>query len=336
MDPLMNKFNEVLEKDRKTFIKDWIITWEYQQKRRKAKKDYGSDIISDFSNFNGKEDLVKWMNWITFKFPDFINNVQIKELIEKSRKTDENVIKKLGLEYNFQDYNTGIGINNAHDFYIPSILPSKYKIRNVLDFGAGFGRQANLWAAPERIYLAIDAIPTSYCLQYLYFSQLGVHLNDYIDDPSKFNLDLKATGIYHVPSWRTDLIPSNSFDLALCVMVLPELNATLTKWIIGEFHRILKPGAMLYLRDHGQSVKLASSFDFDSHLLHNGFSLEYKPHVIDLVDIHGIPRIYRKNDPDVIKSQTKTAKQKVREVLRDIDYQTGGLLSKVSKQVSTK
>jgi len=332
----MNRFNEVLEQDKKAYIKDWIITWEYQQKRRKAKKDYGSDIISDFSLFNGKEDLVKWMNWISFKHPDFIKNNQIKELIEKSRLTDERVIKNLQLNYNYQLYDTGIGINNAHDFYIPSILPSKNKIRNVLDFGAGYGRQANLWASPERIYLAIDAIPTSYCLQHLYFGQLGINFNDYIDNPTAFKFDVNQTGIYHLPSWRTDLIPPDSFDLALCVMVLPELNATLTKWIIGEFYRILKPGAMLYLRDHGQSVKLASSYDFDSHLLNHGFSLEYKPHVIDLVDIHGIPRIYRKNDPDVIKSQTKTTKQKVRETLRDIDYQTGGLLSKVSKQISSK
>jgi len=332
----MNRFNEVLEQDKKAYIKDWIITWEYQQKRRKAKKTYGADIISDFTHFNGKEDLVKWMNWISFKHPNFINNNQIKELIEKSRLTDENVIKKLELNYDFQGYTSGIGINNAHDFFIPTFLPSKNKIRNVLDFGAGFGRQANLWASPERLYLGIDAIPTSYCLQHLYYSQLGTNFHDYIDTPSSYKIDPNQTGIFHLPTWRTDLIPSNSFDLVICIMVLPELNTTLIKWILGEFQRVLKPGAMLYIRDCGQSVKLASSYDFDSHLLNNGFSLEYKPHVIDLVDIHGIPRIYRKNDPDVIKSQTKTTKQKVRETLRDIDYQTGGLLSKVSKQISSK
>lgn len=332
----MSRFNEVLEKDRKAYIKDWIITWEYQKKRSKAKKTYGDNIISDFTQFNGKEDLVKWMNWISFKHPDFINNASIKELIEKSRQTDEKIISNLQLDYNFQDYASGIGINNAHDYYIPTFLPSKNKIRNVLDFGAGFGRQANLWASPERVYLGIDAIPVSYCLQNLYYSQLRTNLHDYIDSPDTFKLTLDQPGTYHLPTWRTDLIPSDSFDLAICIMVLPELNATLIKWVLGEFQRILKPGAILYIRDCGQSVKLASSYDFDNHLITNGFSLEYKPHVIDLVDIHGIPRIYRKNDPEVIKSQTKTTQQKTREVLRDIDYQTGGLLTKVAHKVKGK
>ena len=245
----------------------------------------------------------------------------------------------MGLDYDFSDYHLNVGLNNAHDFYIPQMYPvqERYKIKNVLDFGAGYGRQANLWSTiTDGIYMAMDAIPNSYCLQHLYFKQLGKPVYDYVENPSDFTFNNDKKGIYHIPTWRYDLIPDNSFDLVLCVQVLPELNSKLVKTMIKQFNRILKPGGMLYIRDNAYSWKPAGKVNVDNFLQNNNFVLEFKPHVIDKVDILGVPRIWRKVDPEVSKSQMYSFKQKANQFLIDVDAFSGNRLSKLVKKNKNK
>ncbi|MDQ3111273.1 MAG: class I SAM-dependent methyltransferase [Bacteroidota bacterium] len=331
-DTISAQFLKIREKDKDQFIKDWLVTWEYQEIRKKRKIGYDDEIITDFFEFNSAEELVKWMNWFGDSYPDYIGTEKVKELIAKSRKTDEQILSKLGQQYDMTRYDHRIGMNNAHDFLLPQIypVPERNRIHTVLDFGAGYGRQANLWTADGSVtYIGMDAIVSSYCLQNLYYKTLAGSVVDYIEDPAKFKIDTGKKGIFHLPTWRTDLVPDNSLDLVMCVQVLPELNPRLVRFMMKQFHRMLKPGGALYIRDHAYTWKPTGEFNVEKYLSKNGFVLEYKAHIINDSDLHGIPRIWRKVDPKVVASQTRTFDQFVQQMKINLDTLSGGRLKKL-------
>ena len=328
---IYNLFIDSFSRDKKHFHK-WLISWDYQIKRNKRNKKYSQELPHDFLDYQGKQDLVKWMKWFLPLYPDYFGAEHLQNLINESLENDKRIISELELDYDFSDYHLNIGLNNAHDFFIPHMYPvqERYEIKNVLDFGAGYGRQANLWSnISDGIYLAMDAIPNSYCLQNLYLKNLGKPVYDYVENPADFKFENDKKGIYHLPTWRCDLLPDNSFDLVICVQVLPELNSKLVKTMLSQFNRILKPGGMLYIRDNTYSWKPAGKINVDTYLQNNNFVLEFKPHVIDMIDIIGIPRIWRKIDPKVQDSQKFGAKQKMKQFIVDIDTFLGGKLSKI-------
>lgn len=328
-------FTERLSNDSQ-YIKKWLVSWDYQIKRNKRNRKYDNELPDDFYKFGGPQDLIKWMKWFLPEYPDYIKTEQLHNLIDESRKNDQRILKEIGLDHDFSDYHLNVGLNNAHDFFIPQMYPvqERYKIKNVLDFGAGYGRQANLWSSVnDGIYLAMDAVPNSYCLQNLYLRNIGKPLYDYIENPSDFKFDKNKKGLYHLPTWRYDLIPDNSFDLVLCVQVLPELNSKLVKEMILQFNRILKPGGMLYIRDNAYSWKPAGKVNVDRFLRNNNFALEFKAHVIDKGDILGVPRIWRKIDPEVLNSQKYSFNNKVAQFISDADTFTGGRMSRIKKTV---
>ncbi len=334
---LENKFLSALEKDRVRFIKKWLVSWDYQETRKKRGVKYDDSLPADFFRYNGPEDLVKWMNWFQSDYKDYLPSSLVDPLIKRSRTNDEKILNSLGLNTDWSAYDKRVGLNNAHDFIFPQLYPApdRYKIRNVIDFGAGYGRQANLWACHiEGMFVGIDAIPNSYCLQQVYYKALGLPFSDYMDAPDNFSIPKTGKGIFHIPTWRTDLLPENTFDLVMCVQVLPELNSTLVSHMFDVFQRVLKPGGILYIRDHTYTWKPAGKLDTESVLADKGFSLEFKAHIINDKDLHGVPRIWRKNDPEVIRSVTMTAEAKKKQLLEDADALSGGLLRKLKKKIS--
>ena len=334
-DNIYDLFTKSYLKD-KAYIKKWIISWDYQTKRNKRNQKYNNDLPEDFFNYKGKEDILKWMKWALPVYPDYVGSEYLQKHIDFSLENDKRIINELGLEYDFSNYHLNIGLNNAHDFFIPQMypVPEKNKIKNVLDFGAGYGRQANLWSSrTDSIYAAMDAIPNSYCTQNLYLKNLGKPFYDYIENPTDFSFNNDKKGIYHLPTWRYDLIPDNSFDLVICIQVLPELGSKLVKTMLTQFNRILKPGGMLYLRDNAYSWKPAGKINVENFLLENNFVLEFKAHVVDMVDIVGIPRLWRKIDTEVKNSQSFGFNQKVNQLIIDIDAYSGGRLRKIKNKI---
>jgi hypothetical protein len=122
-------------------------------------------------------------------------------------------------------------------------------------------------------------------------------------------------------------------DLVMCVQVLPELNSKLIRFIMEQFKRVLKPGGMLYIRDHAYTWKPAGQINVEKLLLELGFNLEFKAHIINDKDLHGIPRIWRNADEEVSKAQTMDLKAKVKLMYNNADAMTGGLLKKVSSKL---
>ncbi|HTB07967.1 MAG TPA: class I SAM-dependent methyltransferase [Bacteroidia bacterium] len=337
MEDLEVKFRAMYEKDKQKYIKSWMVTWDYQVKRKKRGVKYKEGKPEDFYSYNGPQDLVKWMGWFDVNFTTYLPDSLTGPLINKSFETDKRIINELGLKFEFPNYAASSGINNAHDFIYPQFypVPERQKIKTVLDFGAGCGRQANLWAtsSDDMTYVGMDAIPNSYCLQHLYYSHLGVKLYDYMDNPEIFSFDSNKKGIYHIPTWRYDLLPDGYFDMVICVQVLQELNTTLVETMLTQFHRILKPGGMLYIRDHATKWQPATKLNIDKYLSRNGFTLEFSPYTIDPEDVHGIVRIWRKNDPRIIESRQRSFKAGLRQIAEDIDALSGGSLRKIRQKM---
>lgn len=290
--PVEELFLQALKAD-KAYTKTWIVSWNYQKIMSRRKVKYNSAVISNFFGFKGASELTQWMNWFLAYYPDYIQNDAIRALVAKSRTTDERLLKQQGLDYVWTMCDNRIGINNAHDFMLPQVYPVPKRNRNkaVPDSGAGYGRQANLWHDQPVAYIGMDWIINSYCLQNIYYKTLTDNVTDYIDNPAAFRFDAGKPGIYHLPMWHLNLIPDNSLDLVMCVQVLPELGPRLVRYLVKQFERILKPGGAWYIRDHAYAWKPTGNFDLEAYLPENGFTLEYKAHIINDKDNHGVPRI---------------------------------------------
>lgn len=331
-----NLFNQKFAQDRKKFIKNWLVKWDYQSKQAKRRLPTINGEPSDFFKYKGVNDLADWINWLKEPCPNFLGEDYINDLVRDSETIDKKVFSKLELKIDWEVYKKNVAIRNAHDFIFPNLLllSTNSKIKNILDFGAGYGRQANLWTSKtdQFTYVGMEAVPRSYCLQNIYYNYLGKEVIDYVETDN-FNIEFSQNKIYHLPTWRYDLLPTSSFDIVMCVQVLPELNSTLVKKMISEFNRVLKDGAILYINDHGEKWKPGSFLNIDNFITKNGFVLEFKPHVVDGEDLHGIPRIYRKINPKVIESQSASGKRKLRQHLENIDALVGGRLNKLSKAV---
>ncbi len=315
---IFDLFKKVHQRDKDQYIKDWMVNWTYQDVRTKRNVKYEEGLPEDFYEYNGPGDIVNWMNWQNVEKPDYFNQEQVNDLIEKSRTFDQKVYEKHGLELSLEFYDQCVARNNAQDYVLANFYQMLGPIsgQRVMDFGAGYGRQANLWSQngdEDQLFIGVDAIPKSYCLQHMYYSCTDKKLHDYAVSPDSFKITDDSKGIYHLPTWRLDLVPDNYLDKIVTIQVFPELNEKLVKYAISQFHRILKPSGMLLLRDHMSSWRPGHKMDTDKHLTDNGFTLEFKPHIRDRKDLHGIPRIYRKTNQEILEQEQPNREERMME-----------------------
>lgn len=190
---------------------------------------------------------------------------------------------------------------NAEDFAFQTLgglNPPKNKMC-VMDFGAGMGRQVNIWSqrVSDLSWIAVDAIEMAYMAQRFHFSNVpDLPLVDYIDAPDSFEFDGRPA-IRHLPTWRMDRIPENSVDLVLAVQVLPEIREDLVFWLLDRFGKILRPGGAIFIRDHDLHFLPGHAVDIEAELAARGYVREYRAYAQDRVDLHGIPRLWRKPNP---------------------------------------
>jgi SAM-dependent methyltransferase len=280
----------------------------YNQDKNQLKIPYWMnhwETSAEMHNFNGVEDFEKWFEWATFPKPHYFSDEDISHLVNKSQSFHKKLIDKLSLDIDLKDHEVN-SVYNAQDYLFQNLypVPARMEIHRILDFGAGYGRQANLWTQlrDDIVYVGMDAVELPYCLQYLYYNYLDLPLHEYVEEKNKFKIENKP-GIYHLPTWRYDLLPDDFFDMIICIQVLHELDETLLKEMIKVFYKILRTGGMLYIRDHDLAYTPGNRLDLSKYLPKNGFTLEFKPHIIDREELHGIPQIWRKTDRRVIESQ---------------------------------
>jgi len=326
------RFMDAYERDRDEHIKKWMVTWEYVEGMKKRRVSLAEGLPEDFEHFQGPVDWIKWLNWIkASKRPDYFDDGAIAPLVQLSRNRDLQLLKNHSLAFDPVEYDEYVGRYNAQDYMFQNFYPTpdRYRIRRILDFGAGYGRQANIWSqkVDDLIYVGMDAVPLAYCLQHFYYSNLEVPFFEYVADPSGFRIDDRP-GIYHVPTWRSDLLPDSFFDMVSCVQVLQEISGTLLRHMAKVFAKVLKPGGCLYIRD-SENWQYSHSIDVNKLLHDNGFVLEFRPHLVNKSDVHGIPRIWRKQDPAVLKIQQADAKSHRMGRIHDLDARTGRFGKKI-------
>lgn len=298
---VVEAFDELYGTERPRYTLKDEERWLFAEKIDKRKSFYDS--------FNGVGDIVKWyVDAVSHERGGYIPEHLEAPLVERSRAFDLRVLPEISSHISIEQYDRYIGRWNAGDYYFANAyaVPERFRPKRVLDFGAGFGRQVNLWSqeVPELVYTAVDIVRNSYLSQNLYFKRSELPLNEYVIDPSSFTIR-NTPGIYHIPSWRWDLVPTGFFDMILAIFVLPEVSvAALTK-TLSEFYRVLKPGGGLFIRDHGKMVPSFNGVHVSAELKRLGFVLEFRPYVRgqtrvnEKVDIRGVPRIWRKLDPDI-------------------------------------
>ncbi|OSP52934.1 hypothetical protein BV911_18500 [Pseudoruegeria sp. SK021] len=280
---------------------DWDRSWQHLEKRLAE----GALGDMNFHGFLGPEHLTRLYNWIDrIPYPNFLNGPPFERLVALARAADLAVMDRLGLDPELHGIDA-VSVYNAQDFRFqtPYQVPWRQRVRTFLDFGAGHGRQANLWlqTAPQlTTFIAVDAFPATYLTQRLYYQALGLTLNDHMDmtqQPFVIHEDPKV--VNHLPSWRLDLVPDGSVDMVCAVQVLRELSRGMLRFALRQFHRILRTDGALYIRDH-IGFHNVNMVDMDRVLAASGFVAEWQPALIDGKDVHGVPRIWRKPNLNAI------------------------------------
>ena len=272
----------------------WGSTAVYDDSVKRSLVDYGS-----------KFDLLGWFNYWTEEWKlgsPYADEEGFKELQEKSSALHEQLLGRLfGSLHSIPADHSGYDVYNAIDAHvIVSRAPSH---RRVLDFGAGYGRLGMLIGSlpdTER-YIALDCVEQSYMLQNLVLDAIFAEgLNEYFDAAfagQQFAFDSEKS-IYHLPSWRWDLVPDSSVDVVSAVFVLPEINEFALRDFIENCRRSLAPGGCIYLKDHLYQRKDSNHqgghrLDTETLLAEAGFSVLYSGDFEDNKDIYGIPRLYQ-------------------------------------------
>jgi hypothetical protein len=176
-----------------------------------------------------------------------------------------------------------------------------------VDIGPGLGANAiySLYGLSGS-YGSFEAHPVSYEVQRRFFRALVGGKSLYLDpiDCENCGLSQEALGkelsevdkysIRHLPSWHAPLIPQSSVDLVTATWVLNEVTPAGIIWLLHHARRILRVGGYLYVRDSRLRKPLRHDLNYDEYLLRMGFESAGSLDVRNRVDMHGIPRIFRK------------------------------------------
>tara|TARA_B100000242_G_scaffold249915_1_gene191300 strand:- start:2840 stop:3748 length:909 start_codon:yes stop_codon:yes gene_type:complete len=263
-------------------------------------------VRARMQEYNSKFDLIHWMSFWTEK-ERVISPFDGKEKYEKFKKKSSEAHQKV-FKYLFdkeilkKKLHFGYDIYNAIDYYIISQNCDNFNV--TLDFGSGYGRLAAMFSFKEnqKTFISVDCIESTYILQNLFLSLLKPqNFHEYFDYEflnKKINIKQKNS-IFHIPTWRMNIVENESVDLITSVFVLPEINEFALNNFITESKRILKKNGFIYVRDHlyqtgEKNHKGAHKLNTEKELRKNGFELIFKCEYKDNVDIYGTPRIYKK------------------------------------------
>ena len=269
---------------------------------------YNQDVRERMVHYHSKYDLLHWMTFWTEaeRLGSPFAGEEKYEAI-KSRSAQAH-IKTLNNVYSKFDHtkkpHAGYDIWNAIDGYIVDTKCDSPS--TVLDFGAGYGRLGLVFGDESRggKYIAVDCVEVSYMLQNLLLTSYAPErTSEYIDMAMERRLDefdLSADeGIFHLPTWRLDLVPDESIDVVTAIFVLPEITDFALLDFIKHANRVVRKGGYIYLRDHlyhtgDAGHKGAHRFDTEKLLAEAGFKETYRSDYVDNKDIYGTPRTYQK------------------------------------------
>lgn len=309
----LNKlFEDVCARDLERFkFPGYLAEWLFAD--RLAKRGVRQEM--SFSAYEGPAHLEKFFRWIyNGKIPDYFTGDHVEALVTASAEADRKVFAQYDhkmadapilhmARYNAQD----------HMFQRAYCVPHAQRVKTLLDFGAGHGRIANLsFHAPDprqRLlsYIAVEAIPSTYFNQLAYYHALGLSVWEYLEHcDEELSQDvisdaMQSHNVVHLPTWQLSLVPDACIDMVNTIQVLKELPGPLVNYILPEFKRVTHPRGALYVRDHKQFHN-PNHMPMETLIQAQGFTLEFAPQLRDRVEIHGLPRIWRKIDAEIFIS----------------------------------
>ena len=132
---------------------------------------------------------------------------------------------------------------------INSYLNYKKDTIKIIEVGGGYGRLAEIcqYVLPGKVkYYLVDAVPATLCLAYEYLKKaLPDHkVGTYYEDENILNKDLD---LYILPSWKCNLLPLESFDLAINIQSMQEMYKHHIDFYFDLFNKSLKKDGLIYL-----------------------------------------------------------------------------------------
>ena len=120
---------------------------------------------------NSEEDIVSYLvNWNKRRNLHYFDAAP--ELVAQSHAVTNRVFTELGrTQSELPDYSEPMIVDyyNAEDYVFQNPYPDtdRTTVTRVLDFGAGFGRQLNMWSqnVPKLVFCGMDAIEGGYLTQ---------------------------------------------------------------------------------------------------------------------------------------------------------------------------
>lgn len=125
----------------------------------------------------------------------------------------------------------------------------------ICEVGGGYGRLAEVilnGAWPKLHYLLIDAVPGSLSYAFLYLKtqfpalKIGAYFNDDEYD--------ETYDCYILPSWHTDILANNSFDICINVESMQEMEQKQVDFYLSMFDRLLSDSGLIYLSNSREYV----------------------------------------------------------------------------------
>lgn len=253
------------------------------------------------TGYDGPQHLGRWFDWSApFSFPDWFLAAD-DPVVQEVAARDLACLERLDIDHDPQvvaDFARYTGQDRWLTRAYP--MPDRFRPRVMLDLGPGNGRLANAFLNgddPVDTVIAVEGIAGPYLTQRAYYTGLGLRVADYLDtdEPDRFDVTATAEGhdVVHLPTWRLDLVPDASVDLVCAVQVLKELPATTVRFVLQHLRRVVRPGGAVYVRDHLEGHDL-TGLPTDDLLMAHGFALEFAPRVRDRIDLHGLPRLFRR------------------------------------------
>jgi hypothetical protein len=119
----------------------------------------------DYAIYKSPQDLIRWFEWFRpEECAHYLPEERISVLSDESESHSRRILRPiLSAEYKYRH----VDEYNAVDFMLQNLypVPPRMRPKRVLDFGAGYGRQMNLWSrVTDPTYVAVDSVePRTLC-----------------------------------------------------------------------------------------------------------------------------------------------------------------------------
>ncbi len=252
----------------RTDLADWADLHSVRSPEQ-AERDEVFNGVEAFADWIGQQGKRTWGSW------DMAPTLA-QQLITRCHQLHMDFLHSIGLDDpTLAPDSYEYSVRSAQDFILSTMFASSPA--RVIDFGAGYGRNAFLIADyPDAVYCGIDSIEKNYCAQTLLLKFVYPEgaVFEYLDDP---NADRAAVqkfvqrgGAVHIPTWRLDLLPVEKFNILIMSHVFHELSESAAWAVLDDIVGKMPSRSVVYFR--GNLRTRNHSMDMEKELKARGFS----------------------------------------------------------------